>query len=207
MIRFHFGGLRSRQHFTNAEISSYFRGNDYLSEIESSQRFARENFPTRELTIGGLMEHPLTRSLDDLRVFPKPKKMIKHTRNQVWSAAGQWRGACMCTILDKCHPLPQARYVVFHAFPQAEYAPDVYEEVLTLEEITTSPNMPPYEMNWNSLPVPHVTPFLHRIELKTGYRIMRYHCAIDVVNSVDKIGKRLGGYREDLRYDDRIAAL
>lgn len=207
VIRFLFGGLRSRQHFTKADISPYFRGNDYRSEIESSQRLARKNFAPWELTLGGLLEHPLTLSLDDLRAFPKPGNTIKHNCIQVWSTVGQWRGVRMSTILDKCRPLPQARYIVFNAFPQAEYAPDVYDEVLTLEEITTSPTMLAYELNWNSLPVPHVAPYSLRIAIKTGYRMVRYHCAIVVVDSVDKIGKGFGGYREDHQYNDRIAAI
>ncbi|MEO6203638.1 MAG: molybdopterin-dependent oxidoreductase [Nitrospirales bacterium] len=207
VIRFLFGGLRYRQHFTKDDISPYFRGNDSPSEIESYQRLARENFAPWKLTVGGLVEHPLTLSLDDLRAFPKPEQITKYNRIQVWSAVGQWGSDGMSTILDKCRPLPQTRYVVFNAFAQAEYAPDVYDEVLTLEEITTSPTMLAYEMNWNSLPVPHVAPFRLPIAIKAGYRMVKYLCAIEVVDSVDKIVKRLGGYREDLRYDDKIAAI
>lgn len=73
-IRFLFGGRRSRPHFTKADISPYFRINDYPSEIESYQILARENFAPWKLTIEGLKEHPLTLPLNDLRAFAGQNK-------------------------------------------------------------------------------------------------------------------------------------
>ena len=76
----------------------------------------------------------------------------------------------MSTILDMCRPLPQAQYVGFHAFHQAEYAPLAYYEILTLEDVRDPQTLLAYEMNWNPLPVPHGAPCRLRIEMKTGYK-------------------------------------
>lgn len=100
-----------------------------------------------------------------------------------------------------------AGYVVFHAFPQAEYAPDVYYEVLTLEEILDPQTMLAYEMNWRSLPIPHGAPCRLRIEIKTGYKMVKYLRAIEVVDDFVTIGKGHGGYREGHQYYDKVAAI
>jgi methionine sulfoxide reductase catalytic subunit len=207
LMRSLFGGLRSRQHYTKADISPYFRVNGYPPELECYQTLARENFAHWKLTIGGLVQHPLELSLDDLRAFPKQEQITKHNCIQGWSAVAEWGGVRMSEILDKCRLLPHARYVVFHAFPQAEYAPDVYYEVLTLEDILDPQTMLAYEMNWNPLPIPHGAPCRLRIETKTGYKMVKYLRAIEVVDGFATIGEGQGGYREDHQYYDKVAAM
>ena len=207
LMRFLFGSLRSRQQYAKADISPYFRVNGYPPEHESYQRLATENFADWTLTIGGLVEQPLALSLEDLRAFPKQEQITKHNCIQGWSAVAEWGGVRMSTILDRCRLLPQARYVVFHAFPQAEYAPNTYYEVLTLEDILDPQTMLAYEMNWKPLPIPHGAPCRLRIEIKTGYKMVKYLRAIEVVDSFGGIGKGHGGYREDHQYYDKVAAI
>ena len=113
----------------------------------------------------------------------------------------------MSTILDLCKPLPHARYVVFHAFPQAEYAPLTYYEVLTLDEVLDPHTILAYEMNWSPLPIPHGAPCRLRIETKTGYKMVKYLRAIEVVDTFATIGEGHGGYREDHQYYDKVAAM
>ena len=113
----------------------------------------------------------------------------------------------MSTILDLCGPLPQARYVVFHAFPQVEYAPLTYYEVLRFDEVLDPQTILAYEMNWNPLPIPHGAPCRLRIETKTGYKMVKYLRAIEVVDTCASIGEGHGGYREDHQYYDKVAAM
>ena len=113
----------------------------------------------------------------------------------------------MSTILELCRPLPQARYVVFHAFPQAEYAPDIYYEVLTLDEVRDPQTILAYEMNGKSLPIPHGAPCRLRIETKTGYKMVKDLRAIEVMDTFTTIGEGHGGYREDHQYYDKVAAI
>ena len=159
------------------------------------------------MAIGGLVEQPLILSLADLRMLPKQEQITKHNCIQGWSAVAEWGGVRMSTILDMCRPLPQARYVVFYAFPQAEYAPLAYYEILTLEDVRDPQTLLAYEMNWNPLPIPHGAPCRLRIETKTGYKMVKYLCAIDLVETFATIGEGHGGYREDHQYYDKVAAI
>jgi DMSO/TMAO reductase YedYZ molybdopterin-dependent catalytic subunit len=207
LIRFLFGHLRSRQQYTKKEISPYFRVNGYPPESDTYTKQAAERFVAWRMTISGLVERPLTLSLADLRALPKQEQITKHNCIQGWSAVAQWGGVRMSTILDLCRPLPQARYIVFHAFPQAEYAPLAYYEILTLDEMLDPQTILAYEMNWNPLPIPHGAPCRLRIETKTGYKMVKYLRAIEVVDTYASIGEGHGGYREDHQYYDKVAAM
>jgi DMSO/TMAO reductase YedYZ molybdopterin-dependent catalytic subunit len=168
---------------------------------------AEAQFVEWRLVISGLVERPLVLSLADLRTLPKQEQITKHNCIQGWSAVAEWGGVRMSTILDLCRPLPQARYVVFHAFPQAEYAPLTYYEVLTLDEVLDPQTILAYEMNWTPLPIPHGAPCRLRIEMKTGYKMVKYLRAIEVVDTFATIGEGHGGYREDHQYYDKVAAI
>jgi DMSO/TMAO reductase YedYZ molybdopterin-dependent catalytic subunit len=113
----------------------------------------------------------------------------------------------MSTILEMCRLLPHARYVVFHAFPQEEYAPLAYYEVLALDEVHDPQTILAYEMNWKPLSIPHGAPCRLRIEIKTGYKMVKYLRAIELVDTFARIGEGCGGYREDHQYYDKVAAI
>ncbi len=207
LMRFLFGRMHSRQQYTKDQISPYFRVNGYPPGSEGYTQQAATQFVEWRLTIGGLVNRPLSLSLADLRMLPKQEQITKHNCIQGWSAVAEWGGVRMSTIVDLCRPLPHARYVVFHAFPQAEYAPLIYYEVLTLEEVLDPQTILAYEMNWHPLPIPHGAPCRLRIETKTGYKMVKYLRAIEVVDTFADIGKGHGGYREDQQYYDKVAVM
>jgi len=207
LMRVLFGRLRSRQSYTKEDISPYFRVNGYPPESETYTKQAETQFADWRMAIGGLVERPLSLSLADLRMLPKKEQITKHNCIQGWSAVAEWGGVRMSTILDMYRPLPQAQYVGFHAFHQAEYAPLAYYEILTLEDVRDPQTLLAYEMNWNPLPVPHGAPCRLRIETKTGYKMVKYLCAIDLVETFATIGEGHGGYREDHQYYDKVAAM
>ena len=115
---------------------------------------AEEQFLGWRLSVKGLVERPMVLSLEDLRALPKQAQITKHNCIQGWSAVAEWGGVRMSTILEMCRPLSQARYVIFHAFPQEEYAPLTYYEVLTLDEVRDPQTILAYEMNGIRCPFP-----------------------------------------------------
>jgi DMSO/TMAO reductase YedYZ molybdopterin-dependent catalytic subunit len=202
-----FGRMRSQQQYPKTAISPYFRVNGYPPESESYTKLAETQFIEWRLTIGGLVERPLSLSLKDLRALPKQEQITKHNCIQGWSAVAEWGGVRMSTVLDLCRPLPETRYLVFHAFPQAEYVPLTYYETLTLDEVLDPQTILAYEMNWRPLPIPHGAPCRLRIETKTGYKMVKYLRAIEVVDTYVPIGDGQGGYREDQQYYDKVASI
>jgi DMSO/TMAO reductase YedYZ molybdopterin-dependent catalytic subunit len=207
LMRFFFGRLRSRQHYTRADISPYHRVNGYPPESGTYKELRDAQFAEWTLTIGGLVEKPLQLSLADLHALPKQEQIVKHNCIQGWSAVAEWAGVRMTTILEMCRPLPDARYIVFHAYMQPEYEPQHYYEVLTLEDVRDPQCILAYEMNWQPLPVPHGAPCRLRVETKVGYKMVKYLQAIELVESYAAVGEGHGGYREDHQYYDRVASI
>ena len=89
----------------------------------------------------------------------------------------------MHAVVALCRPLPSVRYVAFHSFMQAEYAPDSYYEVLTLDEVLDLQTILAYEMNWEPLPLEHGAPCRLRIETKTGYNMVKYLTAVEFIDA------------------------
>jgi DMSO/TMAO reductase YedYZ molybdopterin-dependent catalytic subunit len=137
----------------------------------------------------------------------RQEQIVKHNCIQGWSAVAEWAGVPMRTILDLCRPLPSAQFVAFHAFEQAEYAPDAYYEVLTMQDILDPQTLLAYEMNWRPLPIPHGAPCRLRVETKTGYKMVKYLRAIEFIRDLHDVGLGYGGYREDQQYYDHVAAI
>jgi methionine sulfoxide reductase catalytic subunit len=207
LMRLVFGHLRSRQHYTKGDISPYYRVNGYPPESERYRGLADQNFADWKLVVGGLVERPLKLSLEDLKALPKQEQITKHNCIQGWSAVAEWRGVPMSVIVELCRPLPQARYVAFHAFMQSEYEPNCYYEVLTLDDMRDPQTILAYEMNWKPLPIPHGAPCRLRIETKVGYKMVKYLRSIEFVDVVAAVGLGYGGYREDHQYYDKVASI
>jgi DMSO/TMAO reductase YedYZ molybdopterin-dependent catalytic subunit len=170
LMRLVFGRLRSRQHYTKGDISPYHRVNGYPPDSESYRGLADQHFADWRLVVGGLVERPLKLSLEDLKALPKQEQITKHNCIQGWSAVAEWGGVPMSVIVELCRPLPQARYVAFHAFMQPEYAPDCYYEVLTLDDMRDPQTILAYEMNWKPLPS------LHLFQACPSARALRRRC-------------------------------
>lgn len=207
LMRVLFGRLRSRQHYTRADISPYHRVNGYPPESGAYKELVDKQFMEWKLTIGGLVENPLELSLADLHALPKQEQIVKHNCIQGWSAVAEWGGVQTSAILEMCRPLPTARYIVFHALMQPEYEPQSYYEVLTLDEVRDPQCILAYEMNWEPLPIPHGAPCRLRVETKVGYKMVKYLTRIELVDSDAAVGEGHGGYREDHQYYDRVASI
>jgi methionine sulfoxide reductase catalytic subunit len=207
VLRGIFGRLRSRQHYAVSDISPEHRVNGYPPVSPEYRRLADEGFHEWRLEIRGLVERPLSLSLDDLRRLPRQEQITKHNCIQGWSGVAQWAGVRMQDVMNLCRPLPNARYAAFHAFMQAEYAPHSYYESLTLDELRDPQTLLAYEMNWKPLPERHGAPCRLRVETKTGYKMVKYLRAIEFTDDLSRLGEGYGGYREDRQFYDKVAAI
>jgi sulfoxide reductase catalytic subunit YedY len=207
ILRGLFARLRSRQRYKKTDISPAHRVNGYPPVSPEYIGLADDGFRRWRLRIHGMVERPVELSLDELRRLPRQEQIVKHNCIQGWSAVAEWAGVPMTTILDLCRPLPSARFVAFHAFMQAEYAPDSYYEVLTMQDVRDPQTILAYEMNWRPLPIPHGAPCRLRVETKTGYKMVKYLQAIELIRDLRDVGMGYGGYREDHQYYDHVAAI
>lgn len=195
-IRLAFGRLESRQKYTKADISSFFRVNGYPPKTHEYAQLRDNGFKDWRLSVSGLVEEPLELSLDQIRELPKKEQITKHICIQGWSAVGQWGGVHMNEIIKLCRPTKQAKYVVFYAHDVDDSGAPFYE-ALRLSDMKDPQTILAYEMNWEQLNVEHGAPLRLRCEKKLGYKMAKYLRAIEFVDSFEHIGQGRGGYRED----------
>ena len=197
-------GEKSVQHYKESDISPYFWVNGAPPTSEEYRALAQNNFREWRLEVGGLVQKPLSLSLDDLRTMPVTSQITKHNCIQGWSAVGKWTGVCVTEILNRCQPLPGARYLVFTSYGLDEHARDgkyyPFYEVVDFELAKHPQTILAYELNDEPVPIPHGAPLRLRIETVLGYKMVKYLRSIELVEQYDNIGAGQGGSREDTMY-------
>jgi DMSO/TMAO reductase YedYZ molybdopterin-dependent catalytic subunit len=190
--------------FSKADIAPVFRANgtldpgtaDYHSQLA-------DGFKNWRVTVKGLVERPLSLSMDDIRALPPRTQITRHDCVEGWSCIGEWTGAPLRLVLAAAKPKPEARYVVFYcADPMtAEGDPShFYYESLSLSEAGHPQTLLAYQLNGKTLDVPHGAPVRIRAERQLGYKQPKYVNAIELVSDYSHIGGGNGGYWEDQGY-------
>ena len=185
--------------YPKSAISPYFRGNgstdpqngDYPAQ-------AAEGFANWRLEVRGLVENPLSLTLDNIRRRPQRTQITRHDCVEGWSAIGEWTGPQLSTILKAAKLRPEARFIVFRCADRLNGA-DYYESV-DLIDANHPQTIIAHMLNGDPLPIRNGAPLRMRIERQLGYKHAKYLTAIEAVASLDDIGEGNGGYWEDRGY-------
>jgi DMSO/TMAO reductase YedYZ molybdopterin-dependent catalytic subunit len=200
--RFLIGGDKLAREFTRADLSPAFKANgSFTGSGDEYKRLLDGGFADYRLKIGGLVRHPLSLSLAELRALPARSQITRHDCVEGWSAIGGWTGVPLGLLLKSAELLPGARYVVFHCFDNLGGGDQgLYYESIDLTDAFHPQTILAYDMNGSPLPVPHGAPLRVRIERQLGYKMAKYISHIEVVSSFEKIGFGGGGFWEDRGY-------
>ena len=196
----------SIQNWPEAWTSSYFRANGYppitaypkaKGDDDEFERLLATDFADYRLRVFGLVEHPLSLSMDDLRAMPKREQTTLHSCIQGWTSIGKWGGTPLAEILNRCRPRPEARFLAFHSFGMHEKSGEPYYECIDLELAKQDQTILAYELNDESLPLQHGAPLRLRVETKLGFKMVKFLRSIEFVEDFRTLGEGLGGVRED----------
>lgn len=192
--------------YSRADIAPSFRANGTLNpNTDAYNALAANGFRDWRLTVSGLVERPLSLSLDDLVAMPSRTQITRHDCVEGWSCIGEWTGVQLSRVLAMAVPLPNARYVVFYCMdPMASDSlapPPFYYETLDLLEATHPQTLLAYRLNGEALPIAHGAPVRVRAERQLGYKQPKYVERIALVESYAQIAGGKGGYWEDLGYE------
>lgn len=189
-------------------VSDYARANGEPPRNDTYQQLLANDFEDFELTVDGLVETPLSFSLDELRELPRQSHTTRHDCIQGWGYYAQWAGVPVSEFIERCEPKPEARYAVFWTLDEKwEYSEDgpeepvdngYYYEVIDLEKAQEPQTFLAYEMNDEPLPVAHGAPLRLRMESQLGYKMAKWVCRIEFVEEYDHIGQGEGGWRDDV---------
>lgn len=191
------------QEFNDSDRSPDFRSNGTaMPNNPEYAAIANNKFAGYRLMVGGLVEHPRSFSLDDIRTLPSRTQTTRHDCVEGWSAIAKWKGARLGMLLEEVRPKPDARYVVFHcADPMEEDGSSPYYESIDMEDAFHPQTILAYELNNEPLPIANGAPIRLRIERQLGYKMAKYVMRIELVEDISKIRGGKGGYWEDQGYE------
>ncbi|HEX5353611.1 MAG TPA: molybdopterin-dependent oxidoreductase, partial [Rhodanobacteraceae bacterium] len=116
--------------YSEADISPVFRPNGSTNpQMPQYRALAANGFRDYRLAVGGLVAHPLSLSLDDLRALPQRTQITRHDCVEGWSVIGKWTGVQLSRVLKLAQPTKAARYVVFRCYDQMDDDSEYYESL------------------------------------------------------------------------------
>ena len=203
------GGEMARE-YKPSDISPYFKPNGtYRPGGADYARHAAEGFVNWRLAVDGMVAHPLSLSIADLRRLPSRSQITRHDCVEGWSAIGGWTGVPLALLLRAAGVRAGARYVVFYCADNLDgepakggaQSPGQYYESIGLVDAMHPQTLIAYDMNGKPLDVPHGAPLRLRVERQLGYKMAKYVQHIQVVSDFRTISGGHGGYWEDRGYD------
>ena len=183
-----------QEHDINEITKNFPVWNQSNPEDEEYQRLRRGSFAEWRLPVGGLVNQPISLSLEDLKRFPKRTQITSHICEQGWSAIAQWTGAPLIKILEAAGGVkPEARYVVIDAYGGWYEGYDMFDVVHPQTILA-------YGMNGKDLPQGNGAPVRLRVERHCGYKQLKFIKSIQVVSSMDGFGRGTGGLNSDFDF-------
>ncbi len=191
--------------YAEKDISKFFKPNGSTDPDDDDYVAHRDaGFKDWKLEVTGLVEQPLSLSLDDLRARPARTQITRHDCVEGWSCIGKWKGAPLGDLLKQARLKPQAKFIVFHcadSLGDADDGSDDYYESIGLADAFHPQTLLAYDMNDQPLAVPHGAPLRLRVERYLGYKHAKYVMKVEAVNNLDHLHGGHGGYWEDRGYE------
>jgi DMSO/TMAO reductase YedYZ molybdopterin-dependent catalytic subunit len=199
------GGHALAREFTEADIRQPMRPNGITAPSDQTYKALEANgFSDYRLEIAGLVQKPLSLSLDDLMAMDSRTQITRHDCVEGWSCIAKWTGVPLADLLDLAVARSNARYVLFRCLDTIEKGLSgeiKYYESIDLVDARHPQTILAYGMNDERLPVANGAPLRLRVERQLGYKMAKYVHAIELVDNLQPFGEGGGGYWEDRGYE------
>ncbi|MGE5246470.1 MAG: molybdopterin-dependent oxidoreductase [Betaproteobacteria bacterium] len=180
--------------FSRGEISNPPFPNETTPPTDAFKRLEAGGFKEWRLAVDGLVAHPASLSLDDLKRLPVRRQITQIACEEGWSYVAEWIGTPLIEVLNATGILPQARYVVYFSVQ-----PDWWESI-DMADALHPQTLVTYAMNDGDLPVPFGGPLRLRVPRQLGYKSLKYISRLTVTDSLKRFGKGLGSAEPEYGY-------
>jgi DMSO/TMAO reductase YedYZ molybdopterin-dependent catalytic subunit len=194
------GTRGSARLYSYADINKDFRVNGL--DTPSDTRYAdaaRDNFGAYRLPVVGLVDHPHTFTLAELRAMPQLAQVTRQDCVEGWSAIGKWQGVQLATVIAMARPQHGARFVIFSCFDKDESGTEYYES-LDLHEAAHPQTLLALDLNDKPIDPDHGAPVRLRIPTQLGYKSAKWVRKIELAAAFPTPQSK-GGYWEDQGYE------
>ncbi|MBW8748271.1 MAG: molybdopterin-dependent oxidoreductase [Acidobacteria bacterium] len=172
--------------FSRNMISKAPFANEIPPLKEEFKRHQAAGFKEWKLTIDGMVAHPASLSLADLKTLPMRSQITELACEEGWSYIAEWIGTPLFEVLHAAGMVPQARYVVYRSIDR-----DWWESI-DMADAMHPQTLLTYGMNDDDLPVRFGGPLRLRLPRQLGYKSLKFVDSITVTDSMKHFGKGLG---------------
>lgn len=124
---------------------------------------------TWRLTVAGLVEHPASFSLEDLKKIPLTRQTSDLDCVERWSVRKlNWEGLRLNNLIHLVKPLPEAQFVTFYC------SGEVYSESLTMEQALADEVLLAFAVDGQPLSPDHGAPLRLVVPRFWGYKSAKW---------------------------------
>jgi DMSO/TMAO reductase YedYZ molybdopterin-dependent catalytic subunit len=172
--------------FSRTQISDPPFANETAPPSDEFKRLQADGFKDWRLSIEGLVAHPSSLSLDDIRRLPARRQITEIACEEGWSYIAEWIGAPLVDVLRVAGVMPQARYVAYFSIER------FWWESIDMADALHPQTLVAHAMNDADLPVAFGGPLRLRVPRQLGYKSVKYVNRLVVTDSLKRFGKGLG---------------
>jgi DMSO/TMAO reductase YedYZ molybdopterin-dependent catalytic subunit len=180
--------------FPRSMISKAPFANGEPPKDEAFRLLQGKGFADWRLDVDGMVEHPVSFSLAELKSYPSRSQITHLACEEGWSFIAEWTGVPLSRVLDVAGILPQARYVVYFSIQRDWWDSVDMADALHPQTLVT------YGMNSSELPVGHGGPLRLRVPRQLGYKSVKYITRLTVTDSLRRFGEGLGSGTAEAGY-------
>jgi DMSO/TMAO reductase YedYZ molybdopterin-dependent catalytic subunit len=180
--------------FPRSMISKAPFANGKPPELEAFKKLQAGGFAEWRLEIDGMVGHPGSFSISDLKGLPSRSQITQVTCEEGWCYIAEWIGTPLSHVLEAAGILPQAKFVVYysidkHWWDSIDMADALHPQTLLADGF-----------DGGDLPVGFGGPLRMRVPRQLGYKSVKYITRLTVADNLRGFGKGLGSGAAEAGY-------
>jgi DMSO/TMAO reductase YedYZ molybdopterin-dependent catalytic subunit len=180
--------------FPRSMISKTPFANEVAPPKDDFKRLQAGGFSDWRLHIDGMVAHPLSLSLADIKSLPFKNQITEVVCEEGWSYVAEWIGTPLHEVLQEAGVLPQARYIVYRSIEHDWW------DSLDMADAHHPQTFLTWGMNDGDLPVRFGGPLRMRVPRQLGYKSIKYLVSLTATDSMKGFGKGLGSSSPEAGY-------
>lgn len=180
--------------FPRSMISKSPLANETAPPKDDFKRLQANGFADWRLVVDGMVAHPLSLSLADIKSLPYRSQITEVACEEGWSYIAEWIGTPLHEVLAEAQPLPQVRYIVYRSIQS-----DWWESIDMADSLHPQTFLT-WGMNDGDLPVGFGGPLRLRVPRQLGYKSVKYLVRLTATDSMKHFGKGLGSASPEAGY-------
>ena len=180
--------------FPRSMISEKPFANETSPPNDAFKRHQASGFLDWKLSVDGMVVHPTSFSLADLRSLPVRSQITEVVCEEGWSYVAEWIGTPLSEVLNAVGVLPQARYIVYFSIDRDWWESIDMADALHPQTFLTM------GMNDGDLPVSFGGPLRMRVPRQLGYKSVKYITRLTATDNLKGFGKGLGSASPEAGY-------